>query len=583
MKALRSPILWGAVAALLVAAPHVPLYRFVASDLLQLGIVEGRIERPGTPPFNLFSFSDGSVDLNGALMASGEFFWFTDPSWKMRFFRPLSSSLTAASHAAFGREPLGYALQGLLWYVALVAALAALARRALGRADDTSGPIACLAAILFAFAVHNLVPILYGAARWVLVATTLGLLGVLAHLRWRQERWSAGRWLSPMALALSLLAGESGLVFAGFIFAWEVVAQGPPRERVRSALPTALLVAVYLAFYVASGYGTAGQDAYLNPADAPWAFLAAAPLRACYILADMVWGAVSVFDVDPLEAPALLLLATALGALAVFALLLVPVARDASPDRRRVIGWLLLGTAASLVPSLAASPGSRTVIVPFVGGSILLAIALHGAWRRWRARRTAMTWIAALVALALGALHLVYSPYVWLALVGPRRASVQLMEDVGQKTGLEEIGADDTVVFLEGSQLIQLYYLYNDRRIHGQVTPVAWRQLSASGGEHRYTRPDARTLDLELPGGGMFRTGFLYAFRTRRRPFAPGDTVELPGLAIEVLATDADGPTRLRYRFDDPLEDPRYRFYRWEEGTFVAQEPPAVGGLLTLP
>jgi|GEM_PF-2302486 len=32
-RALRSPVLWGVVAALLVATPYLPLYRFVASDL----------------------------------------------------------------------------------------------------------------------------------------------------------------------------------------------------------------------------------------------------------------------------------------------------------------------------------------------------------------------------------------------------------------------------------------------------------------------------------------------------------------------------------------------------------------------
>ncbi len=578
---LRSQVLWGVAAALLVAVPRVPLYRFVASDFLQLGILQETIERPGTPPFNLYDFSDGSVGLNRTLLASGEFPWFTDPAWKMRFFRPLSSALVALSYAGSGLNPFGYALQGLFWYVALVAALAALSRRVLARERDGSSLASYLPAVLFAFAARNLAPLSYGSARWVLVASTLGLLGVLAHLRWRQESWAAGRWLAPLALALSLLAGESGLAFAGFVVAWEVV---PQRARGwwRAALPTALLVAVYLGLYLAGGYGTAGQDAYLSPADAPGAFLAAAPARASYVLGDMVLGTVSLFGVDPLEASPAVLLSTGIAAVAVLALLLVPVYRDASEERRRTLRWLVLGTAGSLVPSLAALPGSRVAIVPFVGGSILLAIALSGSWRRWRSRRSAATWAAGLLALALAGLHLVYSPYVWFAAIGPTRAYDRYLEAFHRRSGLEGIGLDDTVVFLDGSQFIHLYYEYNDRRVHGRAVPTAWRELSASGREHRYSRPDERTLDLELVGGGMFEDRFLYALRTRRRPLSAGDAVELPGLRVEILASGADGPTRLRYRFAHPLEDPRYRFYVWKDGAFAAEKPPAVGGRLSL-
>jgi len=79
----------------------------------------------------------------------------------------------------------------------------------------------------------------------------------------------------------------------------------------------------------------------------------------------------------------------------------------------------------------------------------------------------------------------------------------------------KEIGPGDTAVFLEGSQFLQLYYEYNDRRIHGLAIPAAWRQLSASAREHRYSRPDERALDLELDGPGMFESQFLYAFRPR--------------------------------------------------------------------
>jgi hypothetical protein len=71
----------------------------------------------------------------------------------------------------------------------------------------------------------------------------------------------------------------------------------------------------------------------------------------------------------------------------------------------------------------------------------------------------------------------------------------------------------------------------------------------------------------------------------RSRPRMPaGTTCKLQGLQIEVLADLPDaGPTRARFSFDKPLEDPSLAFYRWDERTFIPFTPPRIGEQLTLP
>jgi hypothetical protein len=64
---------------------------------------------------------------------------------------------------------------------------------------------------------------------------------------------------------------------------------------------------------------------------------------------------------------------------------------------------------------------------------------------------------------------------------------------------------------------------------------------------------------------------------------AVGSRIELRGLRIEV--TDQTSDLRIaaaRFRFDAPLEDPRYRFLAWERDRYRPFVPPAVGSSVKL-
>jgi hypothetical protein len=50
-----------------------------------------------------------------------------------------------------------------------------------------------------------------------------------------------------------------------------------------------------------------------------------------------------------------------------------------------------------------------------------------------------------------------------------------------------------------------------------------------------------------------------------------------------VLATGDLGPTRVRIRFDRPLDDPSLTLLAWGNGRLRRVEPPPVGGVIAVP
>jgi len=61
-----------------------------------------------------------------------------------------------------------------------------------------------------------------------------------------------------------------------------------------------------------------------------------------------------------------------------------------------------------------------------------------------------------------------------------------------------------------------------------------------------------------------------------------GDTVELDGMRATVLARGDDGPTRVEFRFDRPLDDPGLYFLTWRAGRLQHVVPPPIGQEISL-
>lgn len=568
-------ILWlSLLAALLLALPTVWL-GFITDDFGHLLLLEG-LSAQGAP-YDLFRFASGDAAALKPMLDHGPYPWWTLPELKLAFWRPLSSALAVMDHTLFGRDARGWHLHSVAWYLAMVAVFGALLRRFL------PGAIGALALFLFAIDGSHFMVVGWLANRNALVAAVPALFGLWMHLEWRESHRPWALPLSLAGLALGLLGGETALGVLAYVLAYELLgATGPVARRLRALGPAALLGLGYLVLYKARGYGAYGSGSYMDPLSEPGRFLLGALEKLPVLLGAMV-----------LEAPADLWMASTsvrpvlvgVGVLG-FGLLAVLV-RAAWPeltaDERRHGGWLLLGAALSLLPVMATFPSNRLLLVPSLGALVAVAAVLVRAWRSqargWRAR--GMKVGAGVLALA----HLVLAPLLW-----PGMSLLLRQMNAQGEPVYQALEQQLDFARLPGQRVVALpipipgfgLYLPMVMAARGMPKPEAWWTLSMSLEPHVLTRTGPTSLELSLTRGRFFTSEFEKVFRGPTYPLPRGSRVELQGLRVTVLEADAEGPSRLGFEFDLPLEDPSFVFLEWKDGGPHRFTPPPVGARVAL-
>ncbi len=361
------------ILAALLGLSTVPI-GFYSDDWSQLAQLQGRVGASVQSPWDLYRFADGDPAHLRALQLHGPIPWFTDPHLKLAFFRPLSSLLLALDFRVFGLHPLGFHLHAVLWYVALVALVAAILRRAF----PASPAIANRGACIYAVDVAHVEPVGWLASRHMLIGVVPALGALLLHLAAREGRFPLGRWLAPLALVVGLAGSESSLGVLGFLIAYELF--GPPRargapiaQRLVALAPYALVLGAYVVVYKANGYGAAANAAYLDPASDPLGFAVATADRAPMLLANLFFEVPS--DLSNVVSHVPFWIAGALGLIG-FGALLRSIARHLATSERAALAWLLPGGLFALVAALGGYPGARVLILPSIAGAAFFAVVV---------------------------------------------------------------------------------------------------------------------------------------------------------------------------------------------------------------
>lgn len=560
--------LWVSLGVGLVLALPSVFLGFFNDDYYQLCLLEGASTLGS--PFDLFHFAGGDSAALRRLIDEGPYPWWTLPELRLVFWRPLSSALAVLDHRLFGRAAVGWHLHSLLWYAGTVAVLGGLLRRVL------PGALGALALLLYAVDGAHFLPVAWLANRNALVAAAPALLGLWMHLEWRESGSRRARLLSPLGFAVGLLGGESALGVFAYLLAYELLgARGSWRERLQALLPAGGLGLAYLLVYKWAGYGASGSGAYLDPLHEPGLFLRGALGR----LPTLVGGAVleaptDLWALEERTRPGLVLVGL-VGLLLLGGLLRAtwPWLR---PEERRPCGWLLTGAALSLLPVVATFPSQRLLLVPGVGGTVGVAAVLVGAWRA----RGERSWGLKSGAAVLGLAHLVLAPLYWpLMTWSIHQMNLQVepsLVALEHELKAEQLPTQRVVAFSSPVSALGMY-LPGILATRGMARPRAWWPVSLSTRPQVLTRTGERSLELALPGGHFLASEFESVFRGPNHPLPEGSRVELPGMTVTVLAADAEGPTRLGFTFDTPLEDPSLVFLSWREGAMHRMTPPAVG------
>jgi hypothetical protein len=563
MEHPRAPLAIGGL-ALLLCAPSLAV-GLVADDYIHGLVLRGSGALPAYAHGWTRLFDFASPAQNPALFADGVLAWWSDPQFKLSFFRPLSALTHALDYALWPDAPWLMHAHNLLYFALALGAVYALYARVL-----TPGWAAALALALYAFDNNRAVAIAWIANRNALLACALSSYAVVLHLR-AQDGARRARWASPLCFGAGLLAGEGALGAAAYLIAAECfLARDAPRARVLRLLPSALVALACLGTARALGHGVAHSGEYLDPLRDGGAFVSALPGRALALLGSQLgFFAAEWWNAYDLLLPGLrgVFVIVTLGCLAFWALLFAPLLRARAEARFFAAGALL-----ALLPAAATFPNGRVLgwvsiglmglTAQFVASGPLRGVARFGAG------------LALLQHLWLAPLTLPGSCWM-VQQVG------QLLERSQASLPLTAALAERRVVFLNPPQDPSVLFIPAMRALRAEPRPRWQRWLATGMSALSIARPGPNTLEIE-PTDGFVREQTERVVRAR--PFALAQRIELPGLRVEVLSLTRDGrPKRARFEFERALEDPSYLWLIWREQGFEPFQPPQLGAAISLP
>ncbi len=520
----------------------------------------GSMGEPFWTRFDLFSFWPGDPARRAHLTDAGFFPWFASPDLRIEFFRPLSAALHVVDFTLLDRWPWLMHLESIALYALLIALAAAIYRRLLPL------PLAMLAALLYALDPGHGIPVGWLSNRNAVVATTLGLAALLAHDRRRRDGWRTGAWLGPMAFAMALLGGESGLGALAFLVAHALMLDRAPKtERALALLPYGIIAVAWQLVYRRLGYGTQGTGFYLDPMSNPAAYLSALPGRVlALLLGQLALPPASLYNILPFVGK-LALVVVAILFLGYLARALGPLLRTSAPTRFFALGMVL-----SLAPVVATFPDNRLllfagfgafgIVAPVIGD--LRALAPPDSPRALR-----RLWIA---------LHLVLAPL----LLPITSLAMPLLARTFAPPAADAKVPGQTVVLLNPPMAVygMLPWMYPSDP--ARPVPRQVQVLTGAVGRVDIMREDARTLVVDwAPDAAIDPVAPV--FRDEAHPLHEGERFTVPGLRAEVLHLDAHAaPRSVRYSFDRDLDDPSFRWIAWA-GAFTEVMPPAIGARAT--
>lgn len=531
---------------------------------------------------DLFSFASGKPEETSKLIVNGPYPWWTWPSLRFQFYRPLSSWIARAEHQVFGRHDVPKHVHSILWFLALVLVVNQLYRRALEPAGKERPGLwapattaTAVAMLLFALDDVHWMPMMWIANRNALISTVPVLIGVLLHVRSREDGWAPGRWLALPFVAIGLAGGESALGAVAYLLAYEAfAARDAWLQRAKALAPLAVLGLAYIVLYKASNSGAKGSGIYIDPLGEPQSFLLAAPGRMLALAGAQLLGTSSdLWLISVASRPALVVCGMIAVALC-FWLMRSVVWPQLDPDARRKTKWLIGGMALSLLPVSATFPLNRLLLMPSIGGAAILALIFtHVSWRSGGAR-----FAAGLLFFA----NVIVAPLIWAGsyYVGNFMARGEISSAL--ETPLSDEALSKRVVIFNVPDPALALYPSLVRRWYAKPASKTWFQFSMAPFPHRLTRTGENTVELEVVNGRMMETVFEQLMRSETLPIPLGFTSKLNGATVTVIALDHELPSRIRIDFEN-LPSDEWTWVQWKDQKFQALKMPAIGETIDLP
>ncbi len=545
---------------------------FFGDDFIMLSVMEG-----SSPcmcgPDNVYHYSSGRPEEVSARIQDGTFPWWTNPDLKVALWRPLTSATLRLDHALFGRWAPGYHAHSLLWFLALVAVAGVLYRRHL------PAGLAATAVLVFAVDESHWLSTTWVCNRHILVSAVFAFIGLLAHLRWREQRWWPGLPLSLGFYLMGLAGGESGLQIFAFVLAYECVgAKDGRRQRLMGALSALALAVAYLLAYKLSGFGAHGSGFFVDPLGETPRFLMRAQTFLPVMVAELVAGTEVFYGFIP--SLSMLAVPLSLGVVAVFGLLLWRALRALPADEARASRWWVLGGLLALPPPIGSliDPAStgRSLLFPSLASAVAVAVVLQYGLRLLRRQVAEPSWLRAAVALPLVLVALMN------AVVEPLATPYAVMQ-FGKETQdgerrfreLELAEGPGTEVVLLTAAGTSTGYAHMMRAFYMERPLRPWLNVSWMGLPQELRRTGPSSFEVRALDGALLLHPTERFYRAWPRQLTAGQRLSTRSMRVKVLETNDYGPTRLEVTLDRPLDDASLRFLAWNgEGLQPVRMPP---------
>ena len=403
--------------------------------------------------------------------------------------------------------------------------------------------------------------------------------GLVAWIRWRVDGWAPGLWLAPLGVVVGLASSETALGVLPYAAAFEWVTRRPGWRGAIGGVG-ALFVG-YTALHTALGFGVEGSALYLDPRVDPlgaaWGVLSRGPV--------LLFGAFAPLPADLwLTVPALrpVLVALGLGGAALVALGLRRAWPTLSQAHRDAAQIGILGALLGLPLFTTAAPGGRLVLWMSLGSVMVLAVLFGRAWTLWRGagERRALLLLSPLILGALGGALMI--PPQLRVVAGVAEELRQAAEDSELPSPMP---SDTFVLVLTLPDAGTALTLIPARLLaDGGAAPERLIVLSASPTDHRLERLSDDTLTLSLASGRLWDQPMERLFLHPADLHQRVNRWDREGLRVTRLDDDPDaGPKALRFTFDPPLSDRRWRVFTWADGALRSVDLPAPGQGLDLP
>lgn len=550
--------------------------------LTMLGL--NKLIHPGPLGFlDVYNFLKGNQQLNDLYKDIGIIPWWTHSDLRLSFFRPLGALFIWMDYKLWPDWPSLMHLQSMLWYAALVAAASMLYRRFMGITV-----VAGLAALFYAVDYSHGLPIAFLANRQALLSTFFGIHCLLSYDKWRREGWKWHGFLCPAYLALALLSGEMAVAVGAYLFAYALFLDRHPQtgavnpssllKRLWALWPCAIVFLSWAFVYRSLGYGTHGSGFYIDPLNAPAAFVHALKTRSPLLLMGQ-WSHISADMVERFISEKAALI-WAFIFMALLAFILVPLIR-----KDRVARFWLTGMILSIVPVAATYPMSRLLLFIGIGAMGLLALCVIHLSRNDGILPSLRFWRnpATIVVVYLVMVRLILSP----PLLSFMSYSIKLWGDpfvaATNYVLKDPIIAQQELILVNPPDQLSPLLIWSIGMTEGKY-PARMRVLSDATVAVEVYRIDENVLRIKI-NSGLFKGTMGHFFRSLEEdPINVNQEFHVQGMTARVTAMNKkNGPEEIVYRFSAPLEDKSLKWLQWKDCDYKDFLPPPVGESVLLP